>query len=92
VLDLVDQVVQHEIAFRGPQRQHRMAFAVGFADHGDQHIGRREAALDQHVPLEQHIIFAVAGHVGIGPDLFLAEQFQIGFRHHREIDCAVDLT
>ena len=80
------------LALVGLHRQHRVAFAFPVAHDGDQERLARPSGIDQHLALQQHIIFAVAVAVGRQrPFLDHAPMIHVGHRLDRFVHPSVDL-
>src|SRR5207248_9398249 len=57
--DVFVLVVENELALVGLHRQHRVAFALLVAHDGDEESLARPSGIDQHLALQQHVVFAV---------------------------------
>src|ERR1700722_7440260 len=89
--DLLDLVVENELAAVGLDREHRVAFVVAVAHDGEEERLPRPAGADQQAALEQRIVLAVAvAVIGIGPLLDRAPVVDVGHRLDGVVDVAID--
>ena len=89
--DLLDLVVENELAAVGLDREHRVAFVLAVAHDGEEERLPRPAGADQHAALEQRIVLAVAvAVIGIRPLLDRAPMIEVGHRLDDAVDVAID--
>ena len=86
-LDLVIEIVEHEISPVGADREDGVTLSVGHAHDGDQQVGQRDALPFQRTPFLQRVILTIpVAVVGIGPVFGLAVIVLVGHRRHRLIN------
>src|SRR4051795_2457391 len=90
--DVLVLIVENELALVGLHRQHRVSFALLVAHHGDEQGLAGPSGINQHLALQQHVVFTVAVTVRRQRPLFdHAPVLLVGQRLDGLVDPAIDL-